>query len=274
MLLDYGRTACPPIRVNGYPGQGAGRAPLRKGNFHVTGTPRYSEQPAPPDLADRVACMWQFRQGDADGSPVRVLPDGHVDLIWDGRELFVAGPDTGAAMAAIQAGAVLTGVRLAPGTGAAWLGVPMHELTDRRVALSALWHRRAAMWEDRLGDTNDVLATFATLCHRHAVAPDRPMREVFHLLAGQHATRVTELATVLGYSERSLRRHCLDAFGYGPKTLDRILRLQRFLALAPRQPSLTSAALAAGYADAPHLVRDAQRLAGLSPRELVAQHGR
>lgn len=247
---------------------------MRKSNFHVTSTPRYSEQPAPPGLADRVACTWRFRQGDADGSPVRVLPDGHVDLIWDGRELFVAGPDTGAAMATLRAGAVLTGVRLAPGAGTAWLGVPMHELTDQRIALSALWHRRAAVWEDLLGDTDDVLATLVAFCHRYAAAPARPMQQLFRLLADQRATRVTELATVLGYSERSLRRHCLDAFGYGPKTLDRILRLQRFLRLAARHPNLTSAALAAGYGDAPHLVRDAQRLAGLSPRELVAQHGR
>lgn len=177
-------------------------------------------------------------------------------------------------MATLRAGAVLTGVRLAPGAGTAWLGVPMHELTDQRIALSALWHRRAAVWEDLLGDTDDVLATLVAFCHRYAAAPARPMQQLFRLLADQRATRVTELATVLGYSERSLRRHCLDAFGYGPKTLDRILRLQRFLRLAARHPNLTSAALAAGYGDAPHLVRDAQRLAGLSPRELVAQHGR
>ena len=38
----------------------------------------------------------------------------------------------------------------------------------------------------------------------------------------------------LDVSPRTLRRHCQEAFGYGPKTLDRILRFQRFLGLARR----------------------------------------
>lgn len=40
---------------------------------------------------------------------------------------------------------------------------------------------------------------------------------------------VTEIARGLALSERQLRRLCLDAFGYGPKTLERVLRLGRAL---------------------------------------------
>ena len=39
----------------------------------------------------------------------------------------------------------------------------------------------------------------------------------------------------LGVSERQLRRRFADAVGYGPKTLARVLRFQRFLALARRR---------------------------------------
>ena len=55
--------------------------------------------------------------------------------------------------------------------------------------------------------------------------------------------RVDELATALGFSERQLRRRFLAAVGYGPQTLQRVLRLRRFLASAgsssmgwPRSP--------------------------------------
>ncbi|MEE7560434.1 AraC family transcriptional regulator, partial [Xanthomonas sp. Kuri4-2] len=50
---------------------------------------RYAEAAAPPALRDRLRCGWRFRQGDAPET-VEVLPDGCVDLIWDGSRLFVA----------------------------------------------------------------------------------------------------------------------------------------------------------------------------------------
>lgn len=235
--------------------------------------PHYLEHIPPASLASRAACTWRFRQGTA-GEPVRVLPDGHVDLIWDGRHLFVAGPDTAAAMAPVAPGVTLTGLRLAPGAGAAVLDLPLHELTDQRVAVSDLWGRRGADLEQAIAEAQDPSAAMLAWCARAAGEPDRRMQRLFLALANGDVVRIAGLAAALGYSERSLRRHCLDAFGYGPKTLDRILRLQRLLRLASSHGSLTSAALAAGYADAPHLARDAQRLAGLRPRELVAQHRR
>jgi AraC-like DNA-binding protein len=73
----------------------------------------------------------------------------------------------------------------------------------------------------------------------------------------------------LGLSERQLRRRFVDAVGYGPKTLARILRFQRFLALAGSGEDLARLALAAGYADQAHLTRETRRLAGRTPLELA-----
>ena len=63
------------------------------------------------------------------------------------------------------------------------------------------------------------------------------------------------LAGELALSERTLRRRFDAAFGYGPKTLDRILRFQRFLKLLRGAPNGSTAGLAmeAGYADQAHL---------------------
>jgi hypothetical protein len=49
-----------------------------------------------------------------------------------------------------------------------------------------------------------------------------------------------------------MRRRCLPTLGYGPKTLARPLRFQRFLELAPRSPAASLAQLTA----LPHLVRN------------------
>jgi transcriptional regulator GlxA family with amidase domain len=77
---------------------------------------------------------------------------------------------------------------------------------------------------------------------------------------------VEALAGEVALSERQLRRRFHAAVGYGPKTLQRVLRFRRFLA-GPRD-DLARAALEAGYADQPHLAHEVARLAGTSPSRL------
>ena len=59
--------------------------------------------------------------------------------------------------------------------------------------------------------------------------------------------RIAQLTAALGLSERTLRRRCESAFGYGPKTLERILRFQQFLRLLRRSTAPRLAELAAEY---------------------------
>ena len=83
-------------------------------------------------------------------------------------------------------------------------------------------------------------------------------------LADDPARRVDGLRRELDLSERQLLRRCTVAFGYGPATLRRILRLQRFLALAGDSrtgSNLADLAHDAGYADQQHLARDARAIA-------------
>ncbi|MBZ3929512.1 helix-turn-helix domain-containing protein [Xanthomonas citri] len=236
--------------------------------------PCYAESAAPPALRAQLQCTWQFRQGNHTPQPVMVLPDGRVDLIWNGSEVFVAGPDRIANPASVAAGTTLTGVRLAAGVAAGLLQLPLHAIADQRVALETLWGVRGRTWQHRLEDGADPLQTLQALCQQHAAARDRQMAWLFEQLSVGAPTWLSALTDVLGISERSLRRRCQDAFGYGSKTLERVLRLQRLLRIVRRHRNLTEAALHAGYGDAPHLVRDARQLTGLSPRALVQQHAR
>ncbi|MGW5695942.1 helix-turn-helix domain-containing protein, partial [Streptomyces asiaticus] len=63
--------------------------------------------------------------------------------------------------------------------------------------------------------------------------------------------------------ERQLHRRSLAAFGYGPKTLGRVLRLNRALDLARTGLPFAEVAATAGYADQAHLARDVRALAGV-----------
>ena len=76
-------------------------------------------------------------------------------------------------------------------------------------------------------------------------------------------------------SVRSLRRLSLRQFGYGTATLARILRFQRFLAVAsmtPRPESLAMFAALAGYVDHAHLARDCRAITSLSPTAFLAEY--
>lgn len=60
------------------------------------------------------------------------------------------------------------------------------------------------------------------------------------------------------------------AFGYGPKTLARILRLRRALALAGAGVPFAETAARCGFADQAHLARDVRELAGVPLGRLLA----
>jgi AraC-like DNA-binding protein len=62
----------------------------------------------------------------------------------------------------------------------------------------------------------------------------------------------------------------LFLFGYGPKTLARILRLGAALDLARVGTPFGRVAAETGYADQAHLSREVRSLAGVPLRELVS----
>ncbi len=186
-------------------------------------------------------------------SVVRVLPDGCADVVWvDDRAPFVAGPDTGPVCRSLRAGSVVVGLRFRPGAAAAALGLPTSELRDLQVPLEDVWKGGVAELVRRLPEVEP---------------PDPLVSEAVRRL-GRPGSRVRSLSDALHVSERQLRRVFREAVGYGPKTLDRVLRFQRFLSLRRAGWELAAAAAELGYADQAHLTREAVRLSGLSPGRL------
>ena len=198
------------------------------------------------------------------GWATRILPDGCLDIIWDDGSVFVAGPDTVAEVATSPPGSRSFALRFAAGTGPCVLGVPADELTDRQVPLADLW---PASEVRRLAEAADPMAAIEAAALRRWQDPDRAM---VALAAGARAGRpVGAIADSLGLSARHLQRRCKTAFGYGPKTLARVLRLQRALALARNGSPFAEVSANAGYADQAHLSREVRALAGVPLRGLI-----
>jgi AraC-like DNA-binding protein len=198
------------------------------------------------------------------GRPHRILPDGCLDLIWSAGQVFVAGPDTFTEVAESAPGRRSFALRFAAGAGAAVLGLPADELTDLQVPLADLWPGADVR---RIAEAADPAAALLDAAVRRWQDPDPAMVEVAaRARAGQP---VETIAAACGLSPRQLQRRCRTAFGYGPKTLVRVLRMQRAVALARRGQALAEVSAAAGYADQAHLSRDVKALAGVPLRTLL-----
>ncbi|MGW0435945.1 helix-turn-helix domain-containing protein [Micromonospora sp. NPDC003197] len=216
--------------------------------------------------------LWWTTAPDAEGRG-RVLPDGCTDLIWSSRRgLLVAGPDTSAEVTVRTPGERHVGLRFPPGTGPAVFGMPAYELRDQRVPLSAVWAAPLVReLEDQaagLTDPGRLLESIADHRLRAYGGPDSLAAAVVARLDA--GASVTAIAEAVDLGNRQLHRRCQALFGYGPKTLARIRRMQRALALARAGVPVAEVAVRSGYADQPHLSREVRQLAGVPLGVLLA----
>jgi AraC-like DNA-binding protein len=231
-----------------------------------------------PSLRRFVECLWVHFVPDAksDGDR-RILPDGRVDLVWiRGLRTVVAGPQSRFTTRPVAAPMLALGVRFRPGAAPTLLRVPAVELLDDTVPLTALDVRLARRLDEALLRASDEQGAFDAL-NRELIGrlerlhPDPVVSEAVALLALPFAA-VGRAAQRVHLSERQLERRFADHVGYGPKTLQRILRLQQVVRQLERPSTamqLVEVAAFAGYADQSHLSRETRRLTGLTPRQLV-----
>lgn len=216
------------------------------------------------------AVVWRRTIEDPVVRPV--LPDGCMDLLWNDGRLLVAGPDT---KAYVPEGGPRhwAGVRFYPGTAPAFLGVPAHELRDRRVELTDLWPAtEVRRLRGRIDAASDPMKGLEDVALQRAADTEPPDPLLLRVVTALDTGRpVAATADELGLGARQLHRRCLTAFGYGPKTLARVLRLQRALALARDGLPLAETAIRAGFADQAHLARDVRELAGMPLTELLGR---
>lgn len=236
----------------------------------------YRETPPAPALRALVAAYWSIDSApDSALSTQRILPDGCADLICD----FAANPPhmrwVGTMTRAIEVPSggrqALFGIRFAHGGLFGLLGAPLSLLTDNSIGVDDLpaqrWRPPLAGWcEDR---------DFAARCARAdasllAVLPQLPLSETAWLLRHLQGRQSLPTATVLGEETgmglRTLQRRFMDYLGVSPRQHLRYLRFERARQLL-EQPGSRAAdvALAAGYSDQAHFVREFRRFAGVTP---------
>ena len=241
----------------------------------------YRELPPPPELAGYLHCFWTETTSDRAGEPeMRVLPDGCVDIVWRaGSPPLAVGPASHAVFPQLPPGSTLVGARFRSGMAPIVLDVPASELLNAEVPLLDLWGRQHAPPLGRFDGTcspDDGVEELRALVYARlarGAEGDPLVAEAARWLTQHPVGPLDPLHDLTALSERQLRRRFEAAVGYGPKTLQRIVRFRTWLQRASETPaelrSLTDLAAEAGYADQAHLTREATRLAGLPPAALL-----
>lgn len=244
---------------------------------------------APPEwlrgLVEHVGVQRFARPGPAGW---RVVPDGSAHLLVhdylpeDGRPrcFAIVGPRSRYVDVDVSGRSWSALVRLRPGALEVLTGVSPRELRNRAVGarelgLPAGWVERALSARTPEATARAMVAGLPALLRpdRH---PDAVVREAVRSLdpgrGGGRAT-VRETAERLGVAERTLRARFGDVVGLSPKRFARIARLHAAVRRAQEEPRADGSrlAVATGYHDQSHMIRDFRALLGTTPRAFAAR---
>jgi AraC-like DNA-binding protein len=226
----------------------------------------------------------------------REVPHGSVVVIIDlgGEPLTVSSPGRGpgATRRSFVAGLHTTYARteydgvqhgiqidMTPLGARMLFGLPMSELADRVVDLEDLLGAEGTLLNERLAEAREWNERFQILdayVHARLAGAGLPPPSVewaWQRLLGRHGlVEIGALAAELRASRRHLIAQFRDQIGLPPKTIARILRFNRAVALLGDDDGsrLADIAYECGYYDQAHFNRDFRQFAGTAPQQYLA----
>lgn len=255
----------------------------------------YRTVPPPAHLEPFVDCIWVLAapRGEGDPEPEIVLPDGKTELVVHFGDVFlkleggvyerqapvlVSGQLTERIMLKATGEIGVVSIRFKAAGAARFFDLPYEKIVDRVVdfaafepAFSAAIHERIS----RCATHDERVATMIAVLEERLTQESK--EDIFVRQACQYIVTsdgeysVQDLVRLIGFSERQLERKFKKQVGLTPKTLSRIMRFQKFMAMTREgdAPTLTDAAAACGYYDQSHFIRDFTRFSGVSPMKYL-----
>jgi len=153
-------------------------------------------------------------------------------------------------------------------------GIPSYELTNNFIDAEAIWGKEIRSTHEQMSNTNDVdetikiAETFLEKIVRNSKRGLFGIDKTSQVILSQNQPiSIDKLANDACLSVRQFNRKFNERIGIGPKTLDRIVRFGNAFRMKNKQPNLDwlSIALACGYYDYQHLVKDFKEFTHLTP---------
>lgn len=231
--------------------------------------------PAPP-LSDHIAILWLYEMPAPEHAQERLLPSGSMELVIDllNPATFVVGAHSQPSFLETRNTVSVAGAHFRPGGAYAFLNLPADELHNGGTTLDEVWTRaEAAELRERLLAAPGPPARMDVF-ERALIARLRRPRNVmvaFAVAQFRMARPVRAVSEQIGVSQRTFINTFAREVGLTPKLYSRVRRFQRVLRMVHRQRDIdwVDVALACGYFDQPHLIRDFRAFAGLSPSEYL-----
>jgi AraC-like DNA-binding protein len=260
----------------------------------------YRESPPPPELAHVVHCVWSLEGHASELSEAMqpVLPDGRPELIVhfgdaferiDGRGAWVKQPHVLLAgqldrqLLLRPTGTIaVVGLRFRACGASGALDVPLDRLTGETLALGDVSRSLADAVRSVRDETDSADEGARLLVERtrslfaSSEIDRRIQRAVDCIEAARGRVTMDDVAGAAGMTRRHLERRFRELVGLSPKRLARIARFQHAIATleeAEGRGRGARTALACGYADQAHFIRDFTMLAGCAPGEHLLRRG-
>jgi len=229
-------------------------------------------------LAGVVEHYWHV-SWDLRGLPAQrqeTLPHPNVQYVIEPALTGIYGVHTGRFIRVLEGRGQVFGVKFRAGGFFPFYGAPVSELRNRSLDPRRIFGDDAVGFEsDVLGAANidAMVAAAERLLLAHMPAVDANVARAGDLVAGiaedHNLTSVDAMVQHCGLTKRALQRLFNQYVGVSPKWVINRYRLHEAIAQVQAGASIswTDLALALGYFDQAHFIRDFRKLVGRSPAE-------
>lgn len=256
----------------------------------------YFEAAPSPRLKPFIKCYWALEDdGSADSPPEPVIPDGCPEIVFNLADKFKRHKHDGEIER--QPGSILVGqmrkhvtlqptgkimlfgIRFYPAGAYPFCGFAFSELTDRIESLDNIWGKTADRFEQRLNEASDFgeRVRIANLELEMRLLDNVPDENLATIASGLIEKKgglgsISELSYFFGISERQLERKFDEQIGLSPKMFSRIVRFQGVLRALKgnKNLNLLDLAIATGYYDQSHFIKEFKDFSGQTPLEFLA----
>lgn len=247
---------------------------------------RYSTHAPPAALASWVRMCWSLSADNTEEVPHRLMADTSANIVFVRRGSFIehgcvtmpgvhlAGPLSRHTDMIASPQFDVFGVYLWPWSAEILFGIPPVRQLDAMIDLVPQWSAEEHVPFAAILASNDpdqCMGHLAQLLRGRLEdkAPDPVVREVLNRITDAEALpAIEELMHHSGLARRQFERRFKAVTGLSPALFMRIVRFQRSFRMLENGTagSLTEVAMAAGYFDQSHFIRDFKRFSGMNPR--------
>jgi len=257
--------------------------------------------PQPP-LSDFVEMLWYQEAYAPSHARERLLPMGQMELVinlledWNEtydhqdrlrifRGSLIVGIHSEYFSLDTTRAVKVIGAHFKPGGAFPFLHLPAGELHNTNLSLEDLWGAAAGELRERLLEAETFDAKFHILEQALLARARQSMQHhpavafaLRHFQRVPHTQTIADVTGQIGLSQRRFIELFSEQVGLTPKLFCRVRRFQEVVQLIHtggngRRVEWPAVALACGYYDQAHFIRDFQAFSGLNPSAYLTQRG-